>query len=56
MALLTKAVRANTIDAETEYENATDQVDFAYVMTPYSLLASTSLFSVSKGDIKKTLC
>ncbi len=51
-ALLTKAVRANTIDAETEYENATDQVDFAYVMTPYSLLAD-SLFSVSKGDIKK---
>lgn len=51
-ALLAKAVRANMLDAETEFENATEQVDFAYVMKPYSLLSDT-LFSVSMGDIKK---
>lgn len=51
-ALLFTAVRANILDAETDYENATGRVNFAYVMKPYSLL-SDSLFSVSKGELKK---
>jgi peptidyl-prolyl cis-trans isomerase D len=51
-ALLLRAVRANNLDAQTDFENAIDQVDFAYVMKPYSLLSDT-LFTVSMGDIKK---
>jgi len=51
-ALLAKAVQANSLDAEADFANATKQVDFAYVMKPYSAL-SDSLFSISMSDIKK---
>lgn len=51
-ALLLKAVHANSLDVESDFANATTQVDFLYVKKPYSEL-SDSLFAVGMGDIKK---
>jgi len=50
--LLTKAVQANSLDAEAHFANRSEQVDFAYVMKPYSLLPD-SLYKVSNSDLKK---
>lgn len=50
--LLTKAVQANSLDVEVQYANKSEQVDFAYVVKPFSAL-SDSLFKVSDADVKK---
>jgi len=50
--LLTKAVAANTLDAEKLFEDRSKSVDFNYVFKPYNSLPD-SIFKVSIRDIKK---
>lgn len=50
-ALLTNAVRANSIDAECSFNDRSENVDFAYVLKPYSS-EPDSLFEVSSRDLK----
>lgn len=50
--LLSKAVQANSLDAEVQFGERSENVDFAYVCQPYTSLPD-SLFKVSSRDIKK---
>ena len=50
--LLTKAVQANSLDAEVAFSNRSESVDFNYVFKPYSVLPD-SIFTVDTRDLKK---
>ncbi|OIP83555.1 MAG: hypothetical protein AUK44_04995 [Porphyromonadaceae bacterium CG2_30_38_12] len=50
-ALMTKAVTANSLDAQSEYEAAKKTFDVSYVVQPYFTI-SDSTIEISKSDIK----
>lgn len=50
--LLGKAVQANSLDAKASFADRSDNLDFVYVVQPYSVLPD-SLFKASQNEVKK---
>jgi len=50
--ILGKAVQANSLDAKASFADRADNLDFVYVVQPYSALPD-SLFKASQNEVKK---